>query len=245
MKALRIVAVFAFCIVIGFSVVVQAKSTKGMNLFVSKKTASDMEKSIEGLKTEIDGLNVGIEEAKGKLMRYALGDEGSGNALYDSALSELAALRNMTATTAVKGPGITITLDDSPEELADWMDVNAFIVHDTDIMRIISDLSRNGAEAISINGHRIYSGSTIYCNGYTVRVNGEPEARPFIIKAIGDPANISAAMVGAGSYGNMLKDYYGLIYRVEVETDLELPSRPIKPTTFRYARVLKSEGAGS
>jgi uncharacterized protein YlxW (UPF0749 family) len=230
------------CIIIGFSIVAQAKSTKGMNLFVSKQTVTDLEVSIEGLNADIASLNSMAEEARQKLERYQRSDVDSGKELYESALTELSNLKSLTASTPVRGPGITITLDDSPEEIPDWADMNAYIVHDTDIMRMISDLSKCGAEAISINGHRIYSGSTVYCSGYTVRINNEPEARPFIIKAIGDPANMSAAMVGSNSYGNLLRDYYGLIFRVEVETDIELPARPNRAITFRYANILKEAG---
>ena len=236
---LRTVGLFILCIIIGFSIVAQAKSTNGMNLFVARKNITDLEISINSLQEEIDSLNVRIQEARLKYEDYMDEDTLYSKNMYNEVLEDLALYKNITASTAVHGPGIVVTLDDSPEDIPNWLDTNAFIVHDTDIMRIVSDLYKNGAEAITINGHRIYSGSTIYCNGYTVRINGEPEARPFIIKAIGDPANLSAAMVNQNSYGNILRDYFGLVFRVEVEMDVELAERPSWPIAYRYAQIVR------
>ena len=235
----RIVIIFMICILIGFSIVAQAKSTKGMNLFVSRKNITDLEVSIDTTLKEIDDLNAQIHEVRQKYEDYLDDDYLQGKNLYDAVMADLALYKNLTATTAVHGPGVIITLDDSPEDIPSWADTNAYIVHDTDIMRIICDLNKSGAEAISINGHRIYSASTIYCNGYTVRINGEPEARPFIIKAIGDPANLSAAMVSQSSYGSLLKDFFGLVFRVEVESDLTLTGRPSRPVAYRYAQIVR------
>jgi uncharacterized protein YlxW (UPF0749 family) len=137
---------------------------------------------------------------------------------------------------------VRITFDDSTDDIPLWAEINAVIVHDTDLLRIIGDLSKGGAEAIAINGQRIYSDSTIYCNGYTVRINDVPETRPFVIEAIGDPARLSAAMIGPNSYGVLLREYYGLVFRVQVEPDVSLPARPGRGSTFRYAQRADREG---
>jgi uncharacterized protein YlxW (UPF0749 family) len=227
---------FIISVGIGFSIIAQAKSTNGMNLFVSGKTLANLEVSIASEQSEIDNIRKRTEEAGRKLDEYVkiMADEGTD--LRDSLLSELSVYMALTAATGVRGPGVRVTLDDSAEEIPPWADTNAFIVHDTDILRIISDLAKGGAEAISINGHRVYSDSTIYCNGYTVRVNDVPEARPFVIEAIGDPARLSAAMIGPNSYGVQLREYYGLIFRVQTEPEIALSARPGKDVTFRYAR---------
>jgi uncharacterized protein YlxW (UPF0749 family) len=226
---------------VGFSIVTQTKSAKGVNYYVSKKNISDLEISINTMQDEINVLNEKIKSVRQKYVDYMSKDSTpSKKDEYDAVLNDLMYYKILTASTPVQGPGVIIILDDSQDEIPNWADTNAYIVHDTDIMRIVSDLYKSGAEAITINGHRINSASTIYCNGYTVRINGEPEARPFIIKAIGDPANLSASMVSKSSYGNLLKDYYGLVFRVEVETNIEMPERPNKPVAYRYAhRVIE------
>jgi uncharacterized protein YlxW (UPF0749 family) len=207
-----------------------------MNLFVSGKTITDLEVSIAGEQSEIDNIRKRTKEAGRKLDEYVkiVADEDTD--LRASLLSELSLYKTLTAFTEVRGPGVRVTLDDSAEDIPPWADINAFIVHDTDILRIISDLSKGGAEAIAINGHRIYSDSTIYCNGYTVRINDLPETRPFVIEAIGDPARLSAAMIGPNSFGVQLREYYGLIFLVQVEPEIRLVARPDGRATFRYAQ---------
>ncbi|MDR2355422.1 MAG: DUF881 domain-containing protein [Clostridiales Family XIII bacterium] len=233
---LRTIVFFAVSICIGFSIIAQAKSTDGMNLFVSRKTLSDLELSIANEQAEIDNIRKRTGEAAQKLDAYNRIVADADADLQESLLSELSVYKALTASTAVHGPGVRITLDDSVDEIPLWADTNAFIVHDTDLLRIISDLSKGGAEAIAINGQRLYSDSTIYCNGYTVRINDVPEARPFVIEAIGDPARLSAAMIGPNSYGVLLREYYGLVFRVQVEPDVLLAARPDRGSTFRYAQ---------
>ncbi|MDR1245816.1 MAG: DUF881 domain-containing protein [Clostridiales Family XIII bacterium] len=232
---IRTIMLFAVSICIGFSIIAQANSTDGMNLFVSRKTISDLEISIGSEQLEIDNIRKRTEEAERKLGEYEKIMADADDSLHESLLSELSVYRAMTAFTEVHGPGVRVVVDDSTADIPAWIDINAFIVHDTDILRIISDLSKGGAEAISINGHRMYSGSTINCNGYTVRINDIPEAKPFIIEAIGDPARLSAAMIGPNSYGVSLREYYGMIFTVQVEPDIVLPARPAG-AAFRYAQ---------
>jgi uncharacterized protein YlxW (UPF0749 family) len=50
----------------------------------------------------------------------------------------------------------------------------------------MNDLKNAGAEAISINGHRMVDTSEIYCSGPFLRVNGIKIASPFSIYAIGN-----------------------------------------------------------
>jgi uncharacterized protein YlxW (UPF0749 family) len=238
----RVAVFFAISIVLGFSLIVQAKSTDGMNLFVSGKTIRDLEVSIESEKAGIEDIHKRTREAEQKLEEYRRLVEDEDMALQDSLTAEWKLYRALTAATMVHGPGVIVTLDDSADEIPDWADPNQLLIHDADILRVISDLGKGGAEAISINGHRIGSGSTIYCNGYTVRINGEPEARPFIIKAIGDPANLSAVMIGPNSYGAMLREYYGIVFKVQVEIDMEIAAQS-SPPIFRYARKVTESGA--
>jgi uncharacterized protein YlxW (UPF0749 family) len=241
---IRTIAFFAVSICIGFSIIAQAKSTDGMNLFVSRKTLSDLEVSIESERFEIDNIRKRTEEADLKLGEYEKIMADEEDSLHESLLSELSMYRSLTAFTEVHGPGVRVIVDDSPADIPSWADINAFIVHDTDILRIISDLSKGGAEAISINGHRMHSGSTINCNGYTVRINDIPEAKPFVIEAIGEPARLSAAMIGPNSFGVLLREYYGMIFTVQSEPDLVLPARPAG-TAPKYAQRAERPAAAS
>ena len=64
-----------------------------------------------------------------------------------------------------------------------------------------------GAEAISINGHRIVSTSSIFAiNDEFLKVNGERILEPYIINAIGNPDYLKSAVSGKGGHVDTLKE---------------------------------------
>ena len=58
--------------------------------------------------------------------------------------------------------------------------------------------------------------SEIKCSGPTVTINGKTYGQPFVIKAIGDPANLEAAIKSIDSYSYMLNSIYGI--KIDVRT---------------------------
>ncbi|OPZ84848.1 MAG: hypothetical protein BWY74_04078 [Firmicutes bacterium ADurb.Bin419] len=87
--------------------------------------------------------------------------------------------------TDVKGEGIIITLNDATEKNPIMAELS--LLHDEDINRVVNELKRGGAQAISINDERVISATEITCAGPTIRVNRNRYAVPYVIKAIGDP----------------------------------------------------------
>jgi uncharacterized protein YlxW (UPF0749 family) len=85
----------------------------------------------------------------------------------------------------VKGPGITIKLDDAPARQPDTPD-NWLIIHDQDIKVILNELKKAGAQAIAINGERIVPMSEQVCAGPTIMINDNRHSVPYVIEAIGD-----------------------------------------------------------
>ena len=94
----------------------------------------------------------------------------------------------------VTGPGVIITVADSEIDSNSVVDATDFIIHDTDILKIVNELKNAGAEAISINNQRVILTTPIICGGNIININGERIGSPFEIKAIGSPealANLS------------------------------------------------------
>ena len=91
-----------------------------------------------------------------------------------------------TGLVDVKGPGITIKLDDAPARQPD-IDVLWQIIHDGDVREILNDLKKAGAQAISVNGERIVPMSEQVCAGPTIMINDNRYPVPYIIEAIGAP----------------------------------------------------------
>lgn len=115
--------------------------------------------------------------------------------------NELDQLKLMAGQTAVKGPGIVITLDDQ-EKARTAKDPEFYMIHYSSILYIVNDLRAASAEAISVNNERIVSTSDIRCAGSIILVNTSRLAPPYEIRAIGNPNQLEAA-VRSGEYGTL------------------------------------------
>lgn len=121
-------------------------------------------------------------------------------------LSQLEAARMLSGVVAVEGPGIVITMQDS-QTAASSSDIANFIVHEQDVRLVVNELRAAGAEAISINGQRLVSNSSIRCVGPTIIVNGIKSAAPFVISAIGNPETMESALNLPGGVLHSLQDF--------------------------------------
>lgn len=86
----------------------------------------------------------------------------------------------------LKGKGTIVKIDDSKIQPNEEYTIKDLIVHDSDVLLIVSTLKAAGAEAICVNDKRIVSSSEIKCVGPVIEVNNEKLAAPYTIKAIGD-----------------------------------------------------------
>ena len=113
---------------------------------------------------------------------------------------QLKGLRFQAGLTAVTGPGLIVTLNDSkkrfPDEPASVQ--MQYIIHDVDINQVVNELKAAGAEAIAVNDQRIIGMSPIRCAGPTIFVNNVPETPPYVIRAGGDAKTLQDAMNLAG-----------------------------------------------
>lgn len=114
---------------------------------------------------------------------------------------ELYQQNTLLGRTDVEGPGIIITINEDNVE-------DDRITYE-DLLVIVNILKGAGAEAISINGHRIITTTYIFDIGdseYT-RVNGERVLSPYIIKAIGNEKYLESSLFGKGGYIDELQKY--------------------------------------
>lgn len=86
----------------------------------------------------------------------------------------------------LKGQGIIVKIDDSKNQPDENYTIKDLIVHDSDVLLIVSTLKAAGAEAICVNDKRIVFSSEIKCVGPVIKINNEKLAAPYIIKAIGN-----------------------------------------------------------
>ncbi len=150
--------------------------------------------------------------------------------------------RFIAGLTDVEGPGIVVTLSDSKHAPAPGMQpgmpsfvLNNYLIHDTDILRVLNELKDSGAEAFSVNNQRIVATSAVRCVGTVVQVNYIQMASPYRIKAIGDPHTLMTAMNMTGGVGDGFKVTDPAMFSVTKADKLLIPAYS-GATQFRYAK---------
>lgn len=215
----RILFIFILCFAVGFSFIVQSRATNGQQLYVSSKTITDYQTTIESEVANIKQIEQLIEKTGKKLEEYRALSIDESRDLKDRILEERNQYKAISGNEDVHGEGVIVFIDDGTRELYEGEDPNSVLVHDMDILVVINELNRSGAEVISVNGQRLTNSSSISCSGYTIRINDQFFARPFVIRAIGDSKRMAAALVGPEGYGTILNDY-GVIFKLSIKDDI-------------------------
>ena len=121
---------------------------------------------------------------------------------------ELEQLNKALGKTDVEGKGIVIQLvDKRGEELGDGAYVDAITAEN--LLIIVNQLFSAGAEAISINGHRIITKTSIVDIGATEFININSKRIPdntYVINAIGNQDYLRSAVFGKGGHVDYLKE---------------------------------------
>lgn len=102
--------------------------------------------------------------------------------------------------TSMSGPGLAITLTDSIRQPSADEDIHYFIIHDVDLQSLVNELYASGAEAVSINGQRIVNRTPIRCVGPTILIDTNRVASPYVVTAIGSPANMEGGLRMTGGF---------------------------------------------
>jgi len=210
--------IFLACLVVGFSLTVQARMTNGQHLYVSAKVIDDLKTTIESEHQDIDNVRQLAADTAEELAEYEKAYASDGD--FEAKLrQELEYYKLISGAVDVRGEGVSVTIDDGTRPLYEGEDPNNVLVHDADLLIVINELKSAGAEAVAINGQRIANTTEVSCSGYTVRINDQFFARPFRIEAIGDATRMAAVLVAPEGYGTLLKDY-GLTFEVEIKDDI-------------------------
>ena len=109
------------------------------------------------------------------------------------------------------------------------------MVHDGDLIYVVNELFNSGAEAVSVNGQRIVTTTSIEGDGNVIKVNGTKIGAPFEITAIGYPEQLA----GIGRPGGTIEllESRGVIVILNKQNSVTIPkySGTIK---FNYANTV-------
>ncbi|GAA0564057.1 DUF881 domain-containing protein [Paractinoplanes ferrugineus] len=136
------------------------------------------------------------------------------------------ALRAGAGFTALRGQGLTVTLNDSPRRASDMgpnaPDNDDLVVHQGDVQAVVNAMWAGGAEAMSIMDVRVISTSAVRCVGNTLLLHGQVFSPPFKITAIGEPTTMRQALEsaeGVQQFRDAVADF-GLGYTETVERNV-------------------------
>jgi len=156
-------------------------------------------------------------------------------------LETVAELERASGSTAVRGPGLRIVIDQGNS--SDTSGVGA--IQDRDIQLLVNDLWAAGAEAITVGGVRLRPTSSIRQAGGSILVDNRPVFWPITIEAVGDPSALQVRTVGSAGFGRFssFAQLYGIQFDVSAQQDMVLPAG--SGPELRYAQGEGSAGSAS
>ena len=170
------------------------------------------------------------------VQRRALADDAEGQRL----LTRLDALSLAAASTAITGPGLTVTVTD-PGVSPNLSDVSKQrvngsrqIILDRDLQLVVNSLWASGAEGISVGGVRIGPNVTIRQAGGAILVDNNPTSSPYTILAVGPPHAMRDVFDNSPGLQRLrlLEVSYGVGVTVNVSDGLSLPAGSIRDVKF-------------
>lgn len=170
----------------------------------------------EELKERVDELAAEVAAFE----QAAPGDEHKDE--LQARIGEMAAPAGMTA---LRGPGLVVSLNDSPLDGSRVDDPNDLVIHEQDLHAVINALWSGGAEAMSVNGQRVLSTTAVRCVGSVLLLHGRTYSPPYVIRTIGDGETLGNALArdeAVQRFAAAARDFQ-LGFTVEPAAALHLP----------------------
>ena len=151
---------------------------------------------------DIGNLKEDTLEKKSKINKYSNNYKKDDKILEDMK-AQISDYEMFIGLNKVEGSGIVLTIKDGKsntlEESPD--EINNKLLHYYDMELILNELRLAGAEAISVNNHRIVPWTGVVCSwAFMGFDDGGMEYAPFNIYVIGDPEKLKAALLEDGSH---------------------------------------------
>lgn len=201
--ARRTISLFAITVLVGLMVGIQWQSQEQPQTGESRSIQETRAMIQKEQEAQVE-LNQEIARYRQLQEEYAGAASGWGESTEQLMQDQLARARELAGLSAVSGQGLILILDvpEHMENLEGMVNLSfrrdqAYrnLVPEFDLLRtLIHGLYHHGAQAISLNGHRMMSLSTVRNVMNTIQVNTHPVALPFEIRVIGDPQALQAAL---------------------------------------------------
>ncbi len=178
------------------------------------KTNERLTQRLSGLETEVDQLTKA---------------NAPDSVTTDRLTKQADALAGAAGRTAVHGPMVQVTLNDSPlrgDQIPAGFGVDDVVVHQQDVQAVVNALWRGGAEAMMLQDQRVVSTSAVRCVGNTLILQGRVYSPPYVVRAIGDVDRLQEALATEPAI-IVYQEYVttvGLGYEVTTQDDATFPA---------------------
>ncbi len=226
------------CLVLGALLGLQVKARVARGDTQMARRTNALVAMVSEARTQIENQRKEIADLRIQLSKYEE-EAAAGHGLVKLS-EELQNSRAALGLLPMRGPGIELTLDDSAMKADDnGGSSDLFVIHDFDLIGIINELWAAGAEAISLNGQRLVTGSAITCSGRLIQVNKVTIPPPFTFQVIGNQDNLMSALnIRDGALDRLRRLEF--VVKLTPKDEVTVPAIAIAPK-FRYARPVLEE----
>lgn len=240
-KAVGQVSIAFVLFLLGLMISLQYKTIQYGGSNVNVQRIEELTSQIKKLENDKKGLVSQVNALQDKLTDYE-NAASKVNAVTNALKEDNEKYKLMAGLEAVHGPGVIVTLNDSTKQIQPGDNANNYIIHDNDLLQVLNELKAAGAEALSLNEERIIATTEVRCVGPTVDVNNRRFAAPFVIKAIGDPQTLQAALELRGGIVEALR-YWGIEVSIKTSNDITIPAYN-GVIQFKYSKPLQAQDKG-
>lgn len=235
-----VIPVSLMCLLLGFMISlawVSKENRNSRNAFLQGDQRTRVSEAVVDLEAyEQTTSEVKKLQAEKTKLENALSKKGDDSKVLNDSLQEM---KTFAGLTEVEGPGVVVTLSDSGKTDTGFGGQVATnpdsIVHDHDVLHTVNELFASGAEAVSVNGHRVAGTSSIRCVGTTILVNDVKIASPIAVRAIGEPDTLFGAVNMPGGELSQIRIYDPAMVQVEKVKMMRLPAY-VGTTAKRWAK---------
>lgn len=211
-------------VLLGILISTQIQTQSRLMSDLSMQSTSNLSIMLKNLTDKRWLLTEELEEAERNLLTYQ-NSYNNDTASISSIENELSRLQMISGTSALKGPGISMT-------------ASGYLLA-TDLVVIINELWAAGAEAIAINDCRVTATSGISYIDTLERTyltcDGNLLQEPIEIRAIGNGSILEKSLTMPGGIADSLS-----LYQIHLQIDLQdgilIPALPTQPQ-LRYGKV--------
>ncbi|MDR5682999.1 MAG: DUF881 domain-containing protein [Armatimonadota bacterium] len=232
--ALQVLAV-AVLTAMGFLLVSQVRAGRQLqqepevrtrNLYALAVMLRQEREARRRMEQQIAGLQVRVREYEQAA--------AEGRTVTESLQRQVEQFRVALGLQALEGPGVVVRVSEPRLQPAG---TGPIVVQYQDLVGIANELWAAGAEAVSVNGQRIFATSGFSQVGGTIIVNLQRLSPPYVMLAIGDPATLEGAL---NIRGGLVEGLRGLGLEIRIERRERVTVPPYRGSIqFEYAKPVE------